>query len=120
MHIYILCSNNIIIVGKCESQNAERGTEVMWFHTGNYTEMIQEVWSSHDATVASQQLLFVAAQLSSLGSAAYPLSRSRDVFPLDRFALTEVNIANRNSQLLAMQMSPLQDFTTRTSPVIPL
>ena len=21
----------------------ERGTEVMWFHTGNYTEMMQEV-----------------------------------------------------------------------------
>ena len=42
-------------MGNCESQNAgtqngmemERGmeprTEVMWFHTGDYTEMMQEV-----------------------------------------------------------------------------
>ena len=50
----------------------ERGTEVMWFHTGNYTEMMQEVKHSHEVTVASKQLLCVAAQLFSLGSAAYP------------------------------------------------
>ena len=40
------------------------------------------------------------------------LDRSRDVFPLEPvnpFALTEVNIAKRNSQLLPMKMS-LPDF----------
>ena len=37
-------------MGNCESWNAgtqecgtEHGTEVMWFHTGNYSEMMQEV-----------------------------------------------------------------------------
>ena len=40
----------------------ERGVEVMWFHTGNYTEMTQE----------AQQLLRVTAQSSSVGLAAYP------------------------------------------------
>ena len=40
------------------------------------------------------------------------LDRSRDVFPLEpvnRFALTEVNIAKQNSQLFPMKMS-LPDF----------
>ena len=43
----------------------ERGTEVIWLHTGNYTR--QEARS----TVASQQLLRVTAQLSSVGPATY-------------------------------------------------
>ena len=71
----------------------ERGTEVMWFHTGNYTEMIQEITqmmqevsnevmingSFPAATLSSSTAIFcrpssllcLAAQLSSVGSAAY-------------------------------------------------
>ena len=53
-------------------RGTERGTEVMWFHTGNYTEMIRKFQTKSRSTIASQQLLCVAAQLSFLGSAAYP------------------------------------------------
>ena len=31
-----------------QERETERGTEVMWFHTGNYTEMMQEAAGSHD------------------------------------------------------------------------
>ena len=68
--------------GNCESQNAgiwngtECGMEVMWFHMGNYTEMMQEVW--HKATKWRCNGSFPAATLCSstatgifLGSAAY-------------------------------------------------
>ena len=51
-----------------QERRTERGMEVMWFHTENYTEMMQEVTSM----VASQQLLHVTAQPSSIGPAAYP------------------------------------------------
>ena len=69
-----------------QERRTEHGTEIMWFHTRNYTEMIQGVW--HKVTkswsmVASQQLLCVAAQLSSLSSAAYPWKIFRDVFTLE-------------------------------------
>ena len=90
----------------------EHGTKVMWFHTGNYTEMMQEVTS----IVASQQLLCVNSTAifhrpSSL-SLKNILDRYREVFllePVTSFALTEVNIVKRNSQHLPMQMS-LPDF----------
>ena len=57
-----------------QERGTERGMEVIWFHTGNYTERCRKFDTkshSDDATVAFQQLLSVAAQLSSLGSAAY-------------------------------------------------
>ena len=98
--------------GNCESRNAgtrngtRNGSNVVSHR--KYTEMMQEV-------TISQRLLRVTAQPSFVGPAAYPqkeqkhLNRSREVFPLEpvnRFALTEVNIAKRNSQLRAMQISP--------------
>ena len=70
-----------------QERGTERGTEVMWFHTGNYTEMMQEVsnevtiiGSFPAATLCSSTAIFhrlssllcVAAQLSSVGEAAYP------------------------------------------------
>ena len=69
-----------------QERGTQRGTEVMWFHTGNYTEMMQEVsnevtinGSFPAATLSSSTAIFrrlssllcVAAQLSSVGSAAY-------------------------------------------------
>ena len=68
-----------------------RGTEVTWFHEGNYTEMMQEV--TINGSFPEQPILKKHL-------------RSRDVFPLEPvylFALTEViYIAKRNSQLLPM------------------
>ena len=72
--------------GNCESRNAGtwNGTRngSQWFHTGDYTEMIKEVW--HEVTkwrssVTFQQLLCAAAQLSSLGSASYPWKTFRQI-----------------------------------------
>ena len=93
-------------------RGTERGIEVMWFHTGNYTEMMQEVTingifpavTSYNSTVIFRRprSLFLKNILD----------RSRDVFPLEpvnRLALTDVNIAKRNSQLLPKCMS-LPDF----------
>ena len=55
-----------------QERGTERRRDPVWFHTGNYTETFDTRSQSDDATVASQQLLCVAAQLFSLGSAAYP------------------------------------------------
>ena len=57
-------------------QNAERGTEVMWFHTGNYTEMMQEVW--HEVTINGS---FPATTLcSSTANFRRPSSLSLKIF----------------------------------------
>ena len=91
-------------MGNCESRNA--GTR-----NGSNVASHRKLWHRKSrSTVASQQLLRVATQPSFVGPAAYPWKtfRSRDVFPLEpvhHFALTEVNIAKQNSQLLPMQMS---------------
>ena len=64
--ILVILAQNLGATVKAGTQErgTERGTEVMWFHTGNYVES--------RSTVASQQLLRVTTQLSSVGPAAYP------------------------------------------------
>ena len=68
----------------------ECGTEVMWFHTGNHTEMMQEVTINSNfpaATSCNSTAIFRRPSSLSLKNI---LHRSRDVFPLEpvnRFAL---------------------------------
>ena len=83
--------------GNCESRNAgtRNGSNVV--HTGNYTEMMQEVTinSSFPATILRVHSTAIFRRPSSL-SLKNILDRCRDVFllePVNSFALTEVNIA---------------------------
>ena len=82
-----------------QERETERGTEVMWFHTGNYTEMMQE--ATINGSFPAATLCNSIAIFRRPGS-LFLKNRSKDVyvFPLEsvnRFALTEVNIVKRNS-----------------------
>ena len=39
----MLLRERATVKAETQERGMERGTEVMWFHTGNYIEMMQEV-----------------------------------------------------------------------------
>ena len=43
LYTQYLCVWDYSIKGNCETGTQERGTDVMWFHTRNCTEITQEV-----------------------------------------------------------------------------
>ena len=70
--LYKLCTTLFWTTVKAGTQErgTEHGTEVMWFHKGNYTETIQEVMINGSFPPATS--CNSSAQPYSVGAAAYP------------------------------------------------
>ena len=57
MYILTQCSSlfpGATVKARMQKRGTERGTEVMWFHTGNYTELMQEVTINGSFPAATQ------------------------------------------------------------------